>query len=315
MKQIPPLLLRQKYWRYIDQEIKRIFDALIFTPLADAMRIHPTQFTNAQTGALYKAISDGVVWFENGRFFGEWSAALTRELRALGATYNRKSKTWSLGVAPFPMELSVAQANADGRYDALRKAFIRTLDDVNIKSVDKISTSDARYRQTITWMEEDFQKSVSAITVPPNLTPAQNKLIAKEWGQNLDLYIKKWIGEDILQLRQEVQANAFAGHRAKDLVQMVQDNYGVSRRKAEFLARQETSLLVSKFRETRYRDIGSTQYRWSTSHDERVRHDHKDLNNLIFDWTLPPITNRRTGARNHPGQDFGCRCVAIALID
>lgn len=315
MRQIPPLRFRQKYWRNIDAEIKRIFDAMVFCPLATILNTSTDELQNSATGPLYDAIAEGTVWFSDGRFFGDFNAKLTKQLHALGATYNSRSNTWSLDKSQLPTDLSFAQAAADGRYAALRRGFLRTLDDVNIDSVDKISTSKAHYEQTINWMEEDFQKAVASISIAPKLTPTQNKLISSQWGTNLDLYIKDWLAEDILKLRQEVQANAFTGHRANDLRDMLQSNYGVSRRKAEFLARQETSLLVSKFRETRSRDIGSQKYRWSTSHDERVRHDHKDLNGKIFDWTQPPVTNQKTGAKNHPGEDFGCRCLAIALIE
>lgn len=316
MRQIPPLFLRQKYWRHIDAEIKRIFDTLIFYPLARIFNASTEELENAMGGnALYDAMAEGTVWYDDGRFFGDFNARITKELRHLGATFNRKSRTWSLPRAQLPTELSFAQATADGRYHNLRRAFLKTLDDVRIESIDKLSNAPQTYAQTINWIEEDFQKAVASITIAPELTESGIKFIAREWGQNLDLYIKTWVEEDILKLRQEVQANAFAGRRANDLRKMLESNYGVSRRKAEFLARQETSLLVSKMRETRSRDIGSTRYRWSTSHDERVRHDHKDLNAKIFDWTQPPVTNRKTGARNHPGEDFGCRCIAIALID
>jgi SPP1 gp7 family putative phage head morphogenesis protein len=64
---------------------------------------------------------------------------------------------------------------------------------------------------------------------------------------------------------------------------IIMDNYGVGQRKAKFLARQETALLMSKFHEQRYKEIGVTKYIWSTSNDgDRVRDDHKVLNNKVF---------------------------------
>jgi uncharacterized protein with gpF-like domain len=38
------------------------------------------------------------------------------------------------------------------------------------------------------------------------------------------------------------------------------------------------------------------------------------LNGMKFSWTEPPITNKQTGARNNPGCDFGCRCLALPVI-
>ncbi len=59
---------------------------------------------------------------------------------------------------------------------------------------------------------------------------------------------------------------------------------------------------------------GILEYRWSTSKDERVRHDHKALDTKIFSFASPPVTNLKTGARNNPGCDFGCRCIAIPIF-
>ena len=146
------------------------------------------------------------------------------------------------------------------------------------------------------------------------MTAAQRQLIATQWGTNLDLYIKNWAADNILKLRKQITENTFAGRRAEDMVSLIRQNYGVGQRKAEFLARQETSLLMSKFHESRFKDIGSQSYIWSSSDDERVREDHKLLNGKIFSWDSPPVVDRRTGRTGHPGEDFGCRCVAIALI-
>lgn len=91
--------------------------------------------------------------------------------------------------------------------------------------------------------------------------------------------------------------------------------YGASKAKAKFLARQETSLLMSKYQEERFKDLGITHYKWSGADDQRERPDHKLLNGKIFRFDDPPVTNRSTGAKNNPGEDFNCRCIAIAIVD
>ena len=120
-----------------------------------------------------------------------------------------------------------AQAGADQRYETLRKAFLHTLDDMDIGSIKRMSDIPGVYARTIDWMESDFQKSLQAITVPVKLTDAQRDIIASEWGQNLDLYVKNWASENIIKMRNEVQGNTFQGRRAADLIGMLKDNYGV----------------------------------------------------------------------------------------
>ena len=265
--------------------------------------------------SLLTAIQDGSVWYEQGHFYGAFNARISSRLRSIGALYHSKSKTWSLEDSQLPVEIRAAQAHADNRYTALRRGFLKTLAEANIDSIDQSLKANDTYKRTISWMDDDFQKSVKAITIAPTLTDTQRDIIAEEWGKNLNLYIKDWAAKSIFELRDKVQNEAFKGRRAESLEAMIRESYGVSQRKAQFLARQETSLLMSKFRETRYGDVGVKRYRWSTSHDERVRSDHKHLNGKIFSFSEPPVTDTRTGARNNPGEDFGCRCVAIGLVE
>lgn len=315
MKQLTPIILTEKHIEPIEEEITRLLNEVLYWPLARAMEMPAEELENATTSALAAAVKAGTVWHREGHFYGAFNSKITKDLKSLGAKYNARSRTWSLTAEFLPPEIQIAQAGADARYDNLRRRLLRTLDDIRVESIDKLSTSKFRYKQAVNWMNDDFVKSVNAVTIPPRLTEDQRRIISEEWGTNLDLYIKNWAEENILKLRQQVQTNAFEGRRSEQLVKMIQTNYGTSKAKARFLARQETSLLMSKFQQTRYQDIGIKKYRWSGADDARERHDHKLLNNKVFDWNSPPVTNRKTGARNHPGEDFGCRCIAIALVE
>lgn len=314
MRQLHALPLRQKYWDNIERSINEAFAAVLYRPLMAVIDTPFTELMNSNS-ALVDAVRSGLIWYTEDHFAGKFNSTLTKELRAIGAIFNRPSKTWSLPRNHLPTDIRFAQASADDRYENLRRSFLQTLSDIKIDSINQFVNFPEEYGQAIDWMEDDFQKTLSAITIEIKLTPDTRQRISNEWGQNLEIYIKDWAAKNIIALREDVQTNAFGGRRANDLVQLIRENYGVSQRKATFLARQETSLLMSKFRETRYTDLGCSRYRWSTSHDERVRHDHHDLNGKIYSWDMPPVTNRKTGARNNPGEDFGCRCVAIALVE
>ena len=315
MQQLPPLLMRAGYWKPIEEEIDRVLRELIYKPLLRLLASEHPEYHNAKVESLLDAVREGLVWYQDGRFSGTFNAKISADLKKLGAQFHGRSKTWTLEPELVPPDIRIAQARADSRYDALRRGFLKTLAEANIDSIDKLSKIADNYKKTIEWMNGDFEKAVRAISIPPKLTEAQRAIIADEWGRNLNKYIKSWADKTIFELRDLVQANTFAGRRAEALEDVIRENYGVSQRKAQFLARQETSLLMSKFRETRYGQIGVKRYRWSTSHDERVRSDHKHLNGKVFSFDSPPVTNARTGARNNPGEDFGCRCVAVGLVD
>lgn len=313
MKNLQPLPLKQKYWKQVQAEIQRIFDELIYFPIFKAMGEHPKEIKNSINNPLFDAFSDGRVWIEGNRIQGSFNAKISKELKALGAKYSGKSKSWSVPDR-LPPEISLARAAADSRFSKIKGSVLSVLDSIDIDVTDNISSIPDTYIDTIDQMESDFQKSVKSVTIAPKLTMEARNIIASEWGYNLDLYIKSWMDENIRKLRKDIEQNVFEGRRAESMVKHIQKNYGVSRRKAEFLARQETSLLMSKFREERYKDLGVSKYRWSTSKDERVRDDHKVLNGKMFAWDSPPVVDRRTGRRAHAGEDFGCRCLAIPVL-
>lgn len=312
MKFLAALPLKSKYFRYVEAEIQRIFNEIIYKPLYKAIKDAELR-NDLNDDPLYEAIAEGRVWYEDGRFWGTFNAKTSKRLKDMGATYNPKSGTWSYS-GVLPVEVSLATAAAASRYRALRQAVLTTLDDMKIGSIDRISKIPNMYHQTITWMDDDFRKALKAVTIVPKLTDEQKNIIAADWGFNLDLYVRNWAAENILKLREMVQTEAFAGKRAESMIEAIEQNYGVSTRKAKFLARQETSLLMSKFHETRFHQLNLPYYKWSTAEDERVRHDHELLNDRVFRWDDPPIVDRASGRKGNPGEDFNCRCVAIPLV-
>ena len=311
MKRLPPIPLRDKYYKSVQNEIERIFFELVYKELFKVIGEQPVK--NSVGDALYEAIESGQVYIEGNSIRGQFNSSIGRIIRQSGGRYNKKSKTYTL--IDLPNEYRMAQAGAEIRFNNLRADIIQSLDRVDIDRINDISEIPDMYAETLIDMERDFEKSVTPFAIPPQITIEQANIISAEWGANLDLYVRNWASENILSLRQTVATNAMAGYRASNLEKTIQDNYKVSKNKAKFLARQETALLMSKYHETRYKDLGVTKYIWSTSNDERVRQSHKDLDNKVILWDSPPVVDRMTGRTAHAGEDFGCRCVAIAVID
>lgn len=330
MKFAPPLLLKDKYYEPIEKEINRLFYEVLFKKLAAALNAPDDEITNSrvfrprlkamlrevmnESDPLEKAVRAGDIYFEGGKFHGEYNARTSKALRDIGAKFNPKSKTWSFN-GPLPPQISIASADASLRYTAAKDRLILALADVDINQVHEISNIPDLYDRTLDEMEADFQKAMKQVSIPAKFTDAQKGILTADYSYNLDKYVKDWIEEDIIKLRETVQKEILTGKRSTALIEGLKKNYGVSQRKAKFLARQETALLMSKYRESRYKGAGLTKYKWSGSMDERERADHKRLEGQIFSWDDPPITNLKTGARNHPSEDFGCRCVAVPVIE
>lgn len=273
-----------------------------------------------EESALTAALKSGRIWYADGEFSGNFNAEIVRELREIGATLNKRRAVYSINPDALPIEIRSAAGQSLDRSRSMHQALQDTLGQIQANQLGLGTGLDVT--EAVTGIVHDlgaqFDSTVDALDVveiPAELTAEMTATINAELTENLELYIGNFLDHEIVELRQLVQANAFAGYRADRLVDIIEARYGVSKRKAAFLADQETGLLVAKYREVRYRSIGSTTYKWSTSHDDLVRPDHKILNGTIQAWTEKPITNRKTGARNNPGEDFRCRCVAMAIID
>jgi SPP1 gp7 family putative phage head morphogenesis protein len=91
-----------------------------------------------------------------------------------------------------------------------------------------------------------------------------------------------------------------------------EDLDGFLQRRALLIARTEAARAASVLVQTRAEYIGSETYRWKTAGDWKVRPSHKRLNNKVFRWDDPPMSD--PPLHSHPGQIFNCRCVAIPIF-
>jgi SPP1 gp7 family putative phage head morphogenesis protein len=103
------------------------------------------------------------------------------------------------------------------------------------------------------------------------------------------------------------------GRRVESLANDIEERLRVTRSKAELLARDQVLKLNAKITGERQKAAGVEQYIWTTSGDERVRSRHADLEGETFRWDDPPVTNE-DGDRNHPGEDYQCRCTAYPVL-
>ncbi len=132
--------------------------------------------------------------------------------------------------------------------------------------------------------------------------------------QNVELI--KTIPQDTLgQMKSIVFEGYMKGETTTSIVKKIQKAYSTSKSHARLIARDQIAKLNSNITQMQQRDAGVDEYIWSTSGDERVRDSHKALNKKHFRWDAPPIVDAKTGRRCHPGEDYQCRCVALAVFD
>ena len=323
--ELPALKDNDKDYEAIEKRIHDLWKTELYIPLMKALGKTSATLQNSKPGLL-DAIKDGHIQYYRGRFSGRFNAAISKDLKALGAQWERKTGTWKLPQSSLSIEVRNAISNSiSGFQSRIAKA-----DDLLAKILPeelagKLKISQL-FDQTLYKINKDFKQSVRRITVSADLSDEQRERIASEWQDNMRLWIEDWTEKEIVNLRKDVQASVFSGNRNDAVVRIIQKSHDVSINKAKFLARQETRLLLAKFKQTRYEDAGVNDYKWGISARPvqaqgapymkgQVRHDHAVLANKIFKWQTPPITNHETGARNNPGQDYNCRCFAIPIVN
>lgn len=126
--------------------------------------------------------------------------------------------------------------------------------------------------------------------------------------ENIDL-IQSIPDKYFIQLQKIVTAGITDGRTAGNIRNQVRDLFGVTDRRAKFIARDQVSKLNGNITELRHTNLGITQYTWQTREDDKVRTTHAANEGKVFSYSNPPP---QTG---NPGQDYNCRCVAIPVIN
>lgn len=112
-----------------------------------------------------------------------------------------------------------------------------------------------------------------------------------------------------------VQAGMRNGLLPIEITKQLQDDYGVTQRRARFIARDQTAKINGEVNEQRQLDAGFEYFQWLDSDDERVRHRHREIADReteygkgIYRWDDLPNGNEGTPIK--PSQSYNCRCTA-----
>lgn len=302
---LKPVIVPKKIEDEFKADLLTLFYDVLFEPLLQ--ELDKLKFYYNDESTIRDALLSGKIEYVNGIFKGNFSAKLTREFNKLGIEYSERLQGFKKEINKLPVSIQSAIAQANLINKTINENMLAKVATLQVGE-DKIKDVKTKYKSIIKSIDEQIEINV-------DLTDAEKEIIAKEYKNNLELHIKNFLDEETKKLRDEVEESVNAGYRAEHLKEIIKERYQVSESKAEFLAKQETSLLTSKYTQMRYKDAGINKYIWSTSGDNRVRHDHKELDGKIISYDDPPIVDKATGRKAHAGEDFGCRCIQVPVID
>lgn len=316
LKELKPVVETDKDWDQLEVIIKKIFRDLIYKPLVKELEPKTRRKLNA-SDALIEAIRSGRITHRNGRFFGKLNSSISKELEALGAYWDKSEGVFRLEKAGLPVELRAAIDTSVANFEAM----VARMDAALVAAIPKATPDQTKIERffdtTLYRTDGKLQKTLESVAIVPRLDKEARLRISEEYTRNLDLYIQDFKQEEITKLRTMIEKAVLTGDRQKALEQMILDSFDVSQNKAKFLARQESNLLVTKYKQVRYQDAGVDKYRWhcvSGSALHPVRPMHKKNDGKIYTWDNPPTVNE-AGDRKNPGQDYNCRCQAIPVVE
>ncbi len=321
MKVLKSIVLKTKDIKNIERSILDYYKESFFSQLEELLNIK-LKIENVKRSSIETALASGTIVYRNGEFTGTFNATLSASLEALGAIWQRGRRRYVIDPVKLPLPLLNMIANIEGANKTKFAIIQQYLDQAQLNLEDQIQEPivDDQLHTNVETLIDNFNDQFDATTsntgigITADLTPFTIEKLATDYVNNLSLPIKNWGTDSIVTLRKDIEELVLnEGYRAKSLETIIQNSFNVTQRKAKFLAWQESSLLIAKYRESRYKLAGITQYIWVTSFI-RSRPDHVVLNGTIQSWDLPPIVNRSTGKRAHPGQDFNCHCIANPVI-
>lgn len=312
------LKLLDRWYQPTEKQISKIFYELFYKDIYEALQ-YSLENRSSKT-ALISKIRQGKIVYRDGVFSGEFSIETSRYLSKF-AVFDQRSRTWK-GLPPGDVLAAATVANS--KSEKLHALLKDRLDQLETRLQDTELSFNFPVPVAVDEIDSQLMKDFATVGIQPEFTREMRQNIIQDYNQNQNLNIKNWAPNQITRLRDMVERSVSLGYRRPDMIDMIATEWGVSQNKARFLARQETSLLMSKIRRERSLDAGVRRYRWSTSLDSRVRPadiyekrsgaDHRRLHGKVFEYGSPPVVNVKTGRRAEPGEDFNCRCVAIPVV-
>lgn len=237
-----------------------------------------------------------------------YRAKLDAEIEAL-----HKSLIWFLRAAyraNEPATMAQDRSAADilnGIMQRLARRWMRRFDKLAPEMAKWFATSAAQ-RSDAT-LKSALKKG--GFTVKFTTTPAQQDAITASIAENVQLI--KSIPEQYLTqvqgiLMRSVQQGRDLGYMTGEL----QKQFGVTKRRAAFISRDQNNKVTAAITKTRQQELGITQATWQHSHGGRhPRSEHIAANGKPYDVAKGMFLE---GKWVWPGTEPNCRCVSRSII-
>lgn len=237
-----------------------------------------------------------------------YQAKLEAELDAM----NRSLNYWVLAAyRASPPELAQDESPARAMLRTVRRVGRRwrsRFDELSPKLAEYFATNAAdRVDGALKEMLRDH-----GFTVQFKMTAAQNDAYQAVVGENVGL-IKSLATKHLGEVEGLVMRSVQTGRDLGTLSKALQENYGVTKRRAGLIARTQNNMATATLTRTRQTQLGITKAKWlHSAGGKHPRVEHKEASGKEYDVTKGMYLE---GVWTWPGREIGCRCVSVPLID
>jgi len=153
----------------------------------------------------------------------------------------------------------------------------------------------------------------AGFTVQFKMTPAANEVMQATIAEQVAL-IKSIPEQYLTQVQGAVMRSVQVGRDLGSLSQELQTQFGVTKRRAAFIARDQNNKATASITKARQSELGITEAIWlHSAGGKQPRPTHVANNSkryVIADGWLDPAINKRIW----PGTEINCRCVSRSVI-
>lgn len=148
-------------------------------------------------------------------------------------------------------------------------------------------------------------------SVPMTMTPAMANVVQASIAENVVL-IRSIGTQHLTQVETLVMRATVAGRDLGPLAKDLERQFGVTQRRAAFIARDQANKVTSQLASTRQQELGITQGKWRHSGRNGVnRPEHVAANGKLFDLDKGMLLE---GEWVLPGQAINCHCSWAPVI-
>lgn len=141
-----------------------------------------------------------------------------------------------------------------------------------------------------------------------------NEVWTASVAENVGL-IKSISQEYLKNVQSAVMRSISNGSGLQDLVPYLNNQEGVTLRRARNIALDQTRKAYNNLNKGRMNAVGIKQYEWLHSGgSQKPRQEHIAMSGQIYSLDNPPVIDSKTGERGIPGQLPNCKCRMVPVV-